>query len=361
MEKATMREVINRIPFLLDKIIVNKETYFGKVVKKNELLLQESNEIIFVGSGTSLTSTQTAKRFVEKVTKLTTRSISSNEFLNDMFVYNPKAVYVFVSQTGTSTSTREAQIRMQESGYLSFAMSENANTRIAQEGHNYIEMGCEVEEYPTRTIGYTTTVFTSMLLGLEIAKTRKSISEVEYQQYYEDAKNAIANHKTVSDKTYDWLTFNKRKMLRSSSIIFAGGGELFGVALEAAVKIWEIPQIASYAYEIEEFMHGPNYGMSPHHCVIVLNDDGVDKQRLLSLGRWMKDVFKNGFVMGASIIDQEDLQFHVASNDFKFIEYSAATQILAYRLAEDGGRDLKAKHDNSVMASYFSTHDKKEG
>ena len=360
MEKVSMREVINRIPSLLNKTIEKKELYIVEALMKNEEELQEINEIIFVGSGTSLTSSQTARKFVEKVTKLTTRTISSNEFLFDLSVYNPKAVYIFISQTGTSTSTREGQARMQNLGYLTFSMSEKIENRLAQEGNNFIEMGCEVEEYPTRTIGYTTTVFTSMCMGIEIARIRNTINKEEYTQHYENAKKAIANHRVVSDKTYEWLTFNKRKMLRSSSIIFVGGGELFGVALEAAVKVWEIPQIASYAYEIEEFMHGPNFGLNSQHCVIVLNDNGVDKQRLLNLARWVKDVFKNGFVIGEEIIDQDDLSFHAGSEDFKFIEYSAATQILAYRLAEDGGRDLKAKHDNSVMASYFSTHDKKE-
>lgn len=361
MVSVTMREVINRIPSLLNKTIQKKDENIVSVLERNREVLLEINEIVFVGSGTSLTSTQTAKKFVEKVTKLSTKAVSSNEFLHDITVYNPKALYIFASQTGTSTSTREGQNRMQKLGYLTFAITESPETRLAQEGNNYIEMGCEHEEYPTRTIGYTTTVFTSMLIGLEIAKLRNTVDDEGYKKYYQDAQKSIDNHRAVSDKAYDWLTFNKRKMLRSSSILFAGGGELFGVALEAALKIWEIPQIASYAYEIEEIMHGPNFGMTYPHCMIVLNDNGVDKNRLMSLARWVKDIFKNGFVIGEEVVnEEEDLKFHAGSDSFKFIEYSAATQILAYRLAEDGGRDLKAKHNNSVMASYFSTHDKKE-
>lgn len=71
----------------------------------------------------------------------------------------------------------------------------------------------------------------------------------------------------------------------------------------------------------------------------------------------MKDVKNNGFVVGKSVVDNSDLKTELKTMDFTALELAPIVQIIAYRLAFDGGRDLFAPHDNSVMEGYFTTHD----
>jgi glucosamine 6-phosphate synthetase-like amidotransferase/phosphosugar isomerase protein len=353
----SLRDCINRIPSLLTKIIDNKEVNIADTLNKEKAFIKNADELVYIGSGTSLTSISTAKKFAQKVSGIRISIYNPNEFLNDEYIYNPNAIYIIVSQTGNSVVTRNVLQFLQEKGYCVFAMSESADTKIAKDAKHHIDMGCGYEEYPTRTIGYTTTVFTSMLIAMQVAIIKENITQQEYDGYIEEAKASIANHRNVSDSTYEWLTFNKRKMLRSSCLLFVGSGELLPVAQEAAVKVWEIPQIPAFGYETEECLHGPNYGFNSTHCVIVLNGGGDDESKMMALGRYVKDIFKNGFIIGQQVYNDEDLLFTPKSDNFKFIEFSAAIQILAYRLADDGGRDLYAPHDNSVMESYFITHD----
>ena len=318
--------------------------------------VHELQEIVFVGSGTSNTSAVTSRIFVEKVTKIKTSVISSNDFMFNTFVYNPKGLYVFTSQTGTSIVALNALNLIKEKGYYNVAISESDSTPIAKAGSSFITMDCGKEEYPMRTTGYCASVLTHMMMGLELALVRKTITQEEYDAYVEDASKISASHKEIVEKTLDWLTFNKRKMLRSDLIVFTGADALYGVSLEGAMKVWETLQVASVGYEIEEGIHGPNYGYNSRHCVIVLNDGGRENRKNLALARYMKDVWNNGFVVGQNVVDDEDLQFEVKTKDFCALEFAPVVQVIAYELAKTQGRDLYAHHDNSRMESYFKTH-----
>ena len=144
--------------------------------------------------------------------------------------------------------------------------------------------------------------------------------------------------------------------MRSRFIAFTGAGTLYGVAMEAAVKTWEAPQYPSAGYELDEGMHGPNYGYNSNDAVIILNDGSRGAEKALALARYMKDEFDNGYIFGLDAIDGRDLAFTPAGGDFCCLEFAAAVQTFMYRLAEDGGRDLTIRDPHTVMYSYFNSH-----
>lgn len=351
-------DCIERVPSILEGILQNREEHFRDL--KKAVSERKIDEIIFIGSGTSNTSAVTARPFAEKASGLRTTVVSSNEFMFDRYVRNPNALYVFTSQTGTSGFVRKAQKKFREEGYLTAAISEAPDTPLASESQIYIDMGCGKEEYPMRTIGYCASVFTQMLMGLEIGKLYGHLTQEAYDGYLSQAQRVPESSRAVCAGALLWMDRAKRKMLRSQLIVFTGAGPLYGLSLEGAMKVWETPQIASVGYELEEGMHGPNYGYSSNHCVIVLND-GTEEEKGLALARWMKEVKNNGFVVGNAVVDEEDLKTDLKTADFTALELAPAVQIIAYRLAFDGGRDLFAPHDNSVMESYFKTHDEEQG
>jgi len=353
LSMVTMLEVIERIPSRLEQILDTRKEHFAKLILAvNE---RKVNEIILIGSGTSNTSALTSRPFVEKVSGLRTTVVSSNEFIYDRYVYNPDALYIFTSQTGTSNFVRRAQKQLKDKGYLTCCISESATVPLAEETPIFVDMGCGYEEYPMRTIGYCASVFTQMLIGLEIGLAYENLSDKAYDAYIAQAALVAKSNQSILKKTVKWLDANKRKMLRSQLIVFTGAGQLYGLALEGAMKVWEIPQIASVGYELEEGLHGPNYGYDNNHCVIVLND-GREKEKALALAGYMKEVHGNGFVAGNSVYGEGDLLVELVTKDFTCLELAPVVQVLAYRLANDQGRDLLAPHDNSMMESYFRTH-----
>ncbi len=356
MNKVSLLDCIARTPQLIEAALENRKRNFAPLLAMLGDRLQTLTEIVLIGSGTSNTSAETSRFFVEKATRIKTTSVYPNDFFYNTYAYNPNALHVFTSQTGTSTVVREAQKKMCAQGFLTACVSESPDTPIARESAAFIDMGCGREEYPMRTIGYSLSVFTHMLMGLEIGLSRGSISQAEYDAYIAMAGELADSQRAVIPATLRWMDRAKRRMLRSRCLVFTGADSLQGVALEAAIKAWETPQIISMGYELEEGIHGPNYGYNHNHCVVVLNQGGREDHKALALARWMKDVYQNGLVIGSSVVDDDDLKLEHRAGDFGCLELAPAVQVLTYRLAEDQGRDLYAPHDNRVMESYFRTH-----
>lgn len=312
--------------------------------------------ITLVGSGSSSTCAITAKPLMQKYTGLDVTVLYPNDFIYNTYNYDTNRAYIFISQTGTSLVTMKALNKAKELGLKCFTMSESRSTKLATQCSTFIDMGCGKEEYPMRTTGYSSSVFCLLLLSIQLGKKLGVIDQDFEIELLNDARLMITQYQSVIDSTLEWLTFNKRKMLQSQLILFVGADQLYGIALEGAMKVWETPQIASQGYELEESLHGPNYGYNSNHCVIVLDDGLRETKKAHALAKYVKDVKHNGFIIGPKPIDQEDFTLISKSNYFYSLHYAACLQTIAYKLAKDQGRDLFAHHDNSLMYSYFETH-----
>ena len=350
-----MIDCIRSSGYQFKNFLNQREHWFDQLHDK---LPDKLNGITLVGSGTSSTCSITAKSFIERISQFNTTVVCPSEFIDQISVYDPNRLYVFISQTGTSTLTNEALEMALSKNLFCATVSQSDNTPLAMHDCPFIDMGCGDEEYPMRTTGYSTSVFTLMWLGIDLAWVYHLIDDDQVKQYHQDALLMIDQYQSIIDQTLQWLTFNKRKMLQSQLLMFIGSGAYYGVALEAAMKVWETPQIAAMGYELEESLHGPNFGYNSNHCVIALDDGGKDTHKSQALVRYMKDVKGNGFIIGPNPIDDTDFVLTSKCSVFKPLLYAAVIQTLAYKLAKDQGRDLMAKHDNSLMQTYFVTHGK---
>ena len=129
---VTLLDCIYRVPSVIEGIVARREETFAPLLDAVKDRLGELNEIMFIGSGTSNTCSLTSYRFVEKASKLSTCTMIPNEFLAKT-VYNPKALYVFVSQSGTSTLTQQALKKVKALGCLTAAITEAPTTPLAKE------------------------------------------------------------------------------------------------------------------------------------------------------------------------------------------------------------------------------------
>lgn len=355
-QTVTLLNCIERIPSVIDKITREHEEMFRAFLTDYEAHEPYLNEIVLIGSGTSNTVSITARPFMESVSGLPVRTVYPNEAIADWFVPNLRAMHVFISQTGTSAVVCDVMRKLKAAGCFTVSLTDSPESMLAGISPCHICLNCGKEEYLMRTIGYTASVLNLMLMGLEIGRIRGNITMQEYKAYLEDLRKVPESHARIIRDAERWFEKNKRKFIRARCIVFTGADDFYGLSLEAAVKFWEMPQVIAMGYELEEGLHGPNYGYDYPHCVIVLNGSARESQKALSLARYMKEVFHNGFVVGEEVVDGDDLKLETASRWFRVLEYSAVPQVCAYYLAVDGGRDLLVPADHSVMDSYFTTH-----
>ena len=353
---ATIIECIERIPSVMERVLEQQEESFRGFAEYMEEYIGKLDEVVFIGSGTSNTAAMTSQAFVEKACGLRTKVVLPNDYIREGHVYNPNALHVFTSQTGTSKVVCRLMERMKAEGLVCVSLTESPDTALAEVSPCHVCLNCGKEEFLMRTIGYTISVLNHMLLGMELGLARGHLSHEAYDGYRRQAGAVPDSHRIITGQTREWFRQNKRQIMRSDSVIFTGAGALYGVALEAAVKFWEMPQVTSVGYELEEGMHGPNYGYDGSQCVVIWNDGGSESGKALALGRYMKEVLHNGFVVGAGTVDESDLCLDIKGGEFACLEFSAVPQVMAYYLAVDGGRDISKLIDHSEMYRYFNTH-----
>ena len=353
---VTMLDCINRFQEKIQPIIDTREENYKPIFDMVKDDLSNINQIILVGSGTSNTSATTARGFIEKVTNIQTICILANEFLYNYYAYNPKALYVFTSQTGSSYLTLDAVRKMREKGYYTVGLTEGMHTTLAKEVQAHVDLNCGYEEYGMRTLGYCCSVLTLMVMGLEIARKLNRIDEETYQNYLQEAMAVKESHKTNTANAMKWFDKNKEQLMNSDTFTIYGDQSLFGVALEAAIKILELSKRKIAAgYEMDDGMHGPTMGYTFRNCTIVLNSGGKKDNRT-ALAKWAKNEIHNGFMVGENCIDEKDFAFTPVTKDFMCLEFAPFVQVLGYRLAIDNGVDLLDLERHKEF-KYFSVHD----
>lgn len=353
---VTVLDCIERIPAIIENILEKEEETFKPFMHYINKHVNKIHEIVFIGSGTSYTSAVTSQPFVEKVSGICTKIVLPNNCVGDSYVYNRNALYIFTSQTGTSSVVCRTMEKLRAGGYLCVSITEGEDTKLAKISPCHVHLNCGKEEHLMRTIGYVSSVLNHMLLGMKFGLLKGNLSLERYCYYIEEARRVPDSHRVITKQAKEWFQKNKRQIFRSRCVIFTGAGALYGVALEGAVKFWEMPQVISVGYELEEGMHGPNYGYDENHCVVVFNDGGRESDKALSLARYMKDVFHNGLVVGSKVVDAQDLILDIKSGEFSCLEFSVVPQIMAYYLAVDSGRDISKPIDHTLMYKYFNTH-----
>ena len=344
-----------RVPERIQWLLQHRQEAFDRMEESFGDRAKEWNELVLIGCGTSQTAAATARYLAQALAGVRVTPVLPGEFLNEQAVRNPEALYVFVSQTGTSVLTRKALAKAKELGYETLAVSETPDTPVAKEAQAYWPMGCGVEEYPMRTIGYSASVLSLVMLGLWIGRVNGTLPQEAVERFEGRAREAAQQMIPAIERTLQWMEKERRQMLRSDCLVFTGAGALCGVAMEAAVKMWEIPQLITLSYELEEGLHGPNYGYTQRHCVIVLDDGGYDSPKARSLAAFMKNEKQNGYIVGAGALDEHDLTIP-CTGPLSVLVLAACVQTMAYHLAVAQGRDLFAPHDNRTMYGYFDTH-----
>lgn len=355
---VTMLDCIRRVAPLTREIVKNAEVNTDPVVRELGDDINKINEIIICGAGSSNTAAVTAAGFMEKVTGLQVHTFMANKF-NGKSVYNPDALYIFVSQTGTSTLVKEMVVRMNEKGCHTIAVTEDENTPVSKAARTHVDMGCGYEEYWFRTIGYCTSVLTLMIIALRIALERGTIGSAKYNEYLQEAIKAAENHPAVVDKAVKWFEAHQDQLVKGRSFIIYGSGPLHGVALEGALKILETAKhFLAIGYEAEDGLHGPNLGFMKDDIVISMCDGDNDINYSRNVVRFAKNELLAGYSVGDATIDDDDLQFKCGSRYFRAIEFAAVVEIIAYQMAVINDvpvQDLKHRVPH-VSTKYFVTH-----
>ncbi|MBQ1322660.1 MAG: SIS domain-containing protein [Erysipelotrichaceae bacterium] len=320
--------------------------------------LKEIDKIYLIASGSSFNAANCAVRFMEKVSGCEVFAYQPNTF-SKKSVYQSDAVYLFISQTGTSSLVKEQVLKVKEMGYKTISVTDDSESPIAKASDLNISIEVGGEEYGFRTEGFDATILTLQMIGLRIGLEKGKIDEEAYASYIAEGYKAVDHMPQVVDDALKWFEENKEDLQSLRSLLYYGGGELYGIAVEGALKLLEVPKLyLSFGFEAEDGIHGPCYAFNENDAILFLSDGKKDDVYARSMVSFSKNELGRGYYFGPNTIDEKDLKITPVSENFIALEYAPAVQVISYMMAiinnvEVLPMDKRVPH---VSSKYFQTH-----
>ena len=348
---STLLNCIESIPNYIDTLLENHEQNFKDF--EEYVGSKKIKKIVFVASGSSYNSVIVLKNFTEKYLNIKCDYYYPNIFLNYSGPFDENTMYIVISQGGSTKLVLDSLNKIKNNNLPNVALTSSFSSIISKNSDCPIEIGCENEPYMYRTIGYSTSVVTTLLLLLKLAKLNKDIDNSKFYYYLNDIKKGSANIASIIELSTNWYNDNKFSLMKRNKVMLAGTNDLYYVAQEADIKIMEMVPMITRSFELEEFIHGPQNAFDDNTIFFILSRSNEDQEKAIAISKFLKQEIGYCSIIGDYTTDNKDLNINPVSQHFSFIEYITVFQVISYYHATNHGRDLK-KSVNSSINQYIT-------
>ncbi len=238
-----------------------------------ELFLKRDYKTIWIiACGSSYNASSCAKAFMMKYLNCDVRMVTPNSFIDYEHHMSVNDFAIVISQSGCSTNSIEALKKLKDLGFPAIGLTGNIDSDFKEIADKVIDYGVGKETVGYVTKGVVTLALFLMLFALEVSFKKGLLVEDDYDMVYRELNDIPSRHHYIQDETNNFYETNK-KALTSMSVSYACGFiQGHSIAMEAALKIGETIQIPSFAYEAEEFIHGPNLQLTPNYTLFFIDD-----------------------------------------------------------------------------------------
>lgn len=335
---------IYETPAVLRTIFDKKEEIFRAALETADW--KQCRRLYLTGSGSSYHAALCAKPFLRKVLKCPADALIPTACIDDTEYCGPKCGVIGISQQGTSLSSIRALDAAGERGLWTISMTGEYDTEIMRHAQANLYIECGEEDAGATTKGYTATVFTLMVLGLEAAKRTGRLLPGEYDGYAERLLQTVDQMPKVLEASEAWYRRNRETLLDCGQMVVTGYGQNFATVLEGTLKIMETCRFPVRGYEVEEFMHGIYNSVDAHTSMLYIGAPGRERERILRLYHYYKDKISCNYFLGGQEEAAENLTGCFRDDeDFSPLEYILAFQILILRLSRDRGINMNVPKD----------------
>ncbi|MBO7109312.1 MAG: glutamine--fructose-6-phosphate transaminase (isomerizing) [Prevotella sp.] len=232
-----------------------KDVVLSGIIDHKEKFIN-ARRIIICACGTSWHSALIGKYFIEEAAQIPVEVEYASEFRYRNPVIYPDDVVIAVSQSGETADTLAAIQLAEQKGAFLYGICNVIGSSIARATHSgtYLHVGPEIGVASTKA--FTGQVITLCLLGLAIAKEKKTLSDEMFHMLVDELY-------MIPDKI-QWTLENNKDIDRFAQMftycrnfLFLGRGYNYPVALEGALKLKEISYLHAEGYPAAEMKHGP--------------------------------------------------------------------------------------------------------
>ena len=239
----------------------------GKKLQHDEISVENIDEIILFGCGSSYNLAQSAAFFTRSLREPQKSALaipSSELLLNPDYYFKRDKKYLLVgfSRSGETTETVDVfRILTGRQNIRFLGISCRENSSICNIAKSYFVCRDAVEKSIVMTESFSSMLLAYILILLKAAK-RKNIIE-DFKKIISDIN--IPEMEDYTQRLIDEFDF--------SSYFVLGSGFNYGLSVEADLKMKEMSQVPSYSYHLYEFSHGPKSLLDINSLCLVLNPD----------------------------------------------------------------------------------------
>ncbi len=214
------------------------------------------NKIVLIGCGTAFHSCLVAKYWFEEITTVDVEIDIASEFRYRKIKFNPKNLYIFVSQSGETADTSAALDICKKNNVKTCSVVNVVESTIARNSDWVLPIHAGPEIGVASTKAFLGQMLVLYILCLKIAKKRKDIECSDYQLYLKNLK-ALPDALKKSLKVENSIQLMAKEFLNAKGSMFLGRGLSFPIALEGALKLKELSYLHAEGYPAGEMKHGP--------------------------------------------------------------------------------------------------------
>lgn len=222
-----------------EKVIFEQFPYWEKAIGSNMASGKADDLLVFVGCGTSFNLALSLAAYANSL-KRKAIAVPGAEWLNRPSYFWPewqKTHVVALSRSGETTETVAAAKASRAAGAFVTAVTVEPESALAK---NCDQLICS-PTHPEEGIVMTVSASLMVLLSLQLIGQTVPASAVASARQLANTLDA-ALPDIIEDRSH---------------FVFLGGGPLFGIALEGALKLMEMSQLMTQAFHPLEYRHGP--------------------------------------------------------------------------------------------------------
>lgn len=335
-----MLDYIHETPGALRKNILRRAE-LTKTFTRN-YLENSSNGMTIVAAGSSYNAAICAKPFMERILGFRVNVFQPFSYLYYDELPQEDGFTVVISQSGSSTNAIDAMEEARRRTGTAIGITGCRESEMGRKADVLIEYGVEEETVGWVTKGMLTLDLFLKLCALDIAETLGKITAQDVAYWLDQMGRAADCGPEMEQLTSRFLERHAKLFTSMEHAYIVGAGPGYGVALEGALKNGETIRIPAFAYEMEEFLHGPNYELSPAHTVMIVDCDPRTHRRVKEIAEACECVTDRIFVISSLSPDPEEglLKGHILNLDAGVDPYVSSFallpffQLTAYHMAE---------------------------
>lgn len=311
-----------------EKSIIEQFAYWHRAVMPGAIRPEGQERHVIVGCGTSYNLALTLASVLNRA-GVAALAVPAGEWVDRPDAYVPQTDginVVALSRSGESTETVAAARASRERGHRVVSVTCTPGSALCAPAHQVIEFATHPDE------GIVMTASASLMTLAGFAMAGLAVDDRLSKQ----AERCLS---VLQDQ--DLSTFYSR-----SHVVFLGGGALYGIALEGALKLQEMALCYTQAFHPGEYRHGPVSLVDGYTAVVMLYNSQTQGDEAALVQELQE---KGAFVLGFGGPGDISIPLN-APGDLRGAECLPALQMLGELYARAKGVDTTApRHLTKVV------------